>query len=147
MYVEKIKGMIDIIQEERKKFLTTVPHTQENNELPLIGTKYEPGQTGFRPKKGYLLVEAIDVPKKQTVVIVNNNNQLSISDFLGVHPLIGVVFEVGEQPSEFYKPGDVICLSQSISRPGGIISVVVNGTVAQLIHEGDILGIDENYKK
>lgn len=145
MYLEKVQGMVEIIQEKRRKLVASLPNTEENRELPQVGKVYEPGKSGIRVKKGYLLLDVINVPKRKFAIQVKDS-QTSVSDFLGVHPLVGVVYEVHEK-EEFFKPGDVVLLSQSVSRPGGIQSVVTNGCVGQLIHEGDILCIDTNLSK
>ena len=145
MYLEKVQGMVDIIQDKRRKLVATLPNTEENRELPQVGKVYEPGKTGIRVKKGYLLLDVINVPKRKFAIQIKDN-QTSVSDFLGVHPLVGVVYEVYEK-EEFFKVGDVVLLSQSVSRPGGIQSVVTNGCVAQLVYEGDVLCVDNNLTK
>ena len=94
MYKDKVIGMIEIIQERVKKSLQGKPFTKENRELPTIGTKYEPGQTGFKLKKGYLLCDVVEVEKRDFAIKVGNNDT-SISDFYGVHPLVGIIYAVG----------------------------------------------------
>ena len=107
MYLEKVQGMVDIIQDKRRKLVATLPNTEENRELPQVGKVYEPGETGIRVKKGYLLLDVINVPKRKFAIQIKDN-QTSVSDFLGVHPLVGVVYEVYEK-EEFFKVWRIAC--------------------------------------
>jgi len=106
-------------------------------KLEPVGKKYEPGETGFVPKKGMLFLNGIlIIPRERAIKL--KDTQLTTSDFYGLHPHMGLVME---SSCENYKPGDVVLLSQEVRAQ----DIVINGTVGAIVYESDILGIDKNF--
>jgi hypothetical protein len=128
MRFEEVKTKIAQIQYEHKDVV----------KLKNIADVYEPGQTGFVPKSGMLLVQVINVPVREKKIILNENQRTS-ADFMGVQPFIGLIMESG---SSLFEVGKVICLSQEVTRRA--YDVIINGCVGTAIYESDVLGTDTN---
>lgn len=126
MRLEEVKKKVNEMQEKHKSMTKLSP----------IGDVFEPGTTGFKPKKGMILVNAIEVKHRDRVFQVADT-QLTSDDFHGIHPRIGLVME---SSSDEFKPGDVILLGNQIRAS----DIVIDGTVGALVYESDILGVDKN---
>lgn len=129
MYLDVVLGKIDLIQ---------LKHENERNLKP-IGQVFEPGTTGFKPKKGMILVHPIEVPRRKNVILTTEKTKASIADYKGIYPFIGLVIESN---SELCAPKDVIAVDmQTFTRAKDI---VIDGTLGLLIYESDVLGVETN---
>jgi hypothetical protein len=127
MRLEQVEQKVKDMQELHKNLTKLEP----------VGKKYEPGETGFIPKKGMLLLNGILIMPRERAIKLEET-QLTTSDFHGLHPYIGLVME---SSSDQFKIGEVVLLSQGVRTQ----DVVINGTVGAIVYESDILGIDVNF--
>ena len=89
-----------------------------NKEMKQVLEVFEPGQSGFMPRKGYILLNIVSVNVRQIqfegqklilgdeATSTNKSKQISASDYMGINPHVFVVAEVG--PDSSYKPGDLV---------------------------------------
>jgi len=124
------------LEEVKKKVEDMQKKHMSMTKLSPIGEVFEPGTTGFKPKKGMVLVNALEIKHRERVFQVEST-QLTTDDFHGVHPRLGLVME---SACDDFKPGDVILLGNQIRAN----DIVIDGTVGALVYESDILGIDKN---
>ena len=134
MIKEKLLEKIDAIQKEYKNV----------NKYKSLIEVCEPGHTGFVCRKvgtsGYILLCPVVLKPRVKKVITIDDKQLSLEDFMGVHPYIAVVME---SSSEQYTPGDVVILdAQNMKHTAQ--DVVVKSAMAVYVPESCILGIDKN---
>ena len=144
MYVDKVLGRIELIQEATRKDLDLrLSDWKASTGLPKPKLKpihevMEPGTTGFKPKKGSVLLSAVEVPFQQSSVLQVKTKDVGLEEFNGVYPMIGIVFETN---SEQYKAGDVVlCEMAAFNTP----TIAVNGCTGIVLHESLIIGVDSN---
>lgn len=128
----------------REKVLKKIEEIQEVNSsvssYKLLPEVVDPGKTGFVCRKGYVLLSLLELEPRKKVIVTTSKDQLSLEDFMGVHPYLGIVME---SSSETYKAGDIAVIDpSSISHTAQ--DIIVMSARATIVPESTLLGIDKN---
>lgn len=130
MFREKLLKKIEEIQEENKSV----------SKYKSLAEVAEPGKTGFTCRKGYVLACALTLVPRKKKVITMDNKQMSLEDFMGVHPYLCIIME---SSSETYKAGDIAIVDiKSIEHTAQ--DLVIKSALATIIPESSLLGTDKN---
>lgn len=126
MFKEEVIKRLEAIQKSNANF----------PKLKSIAEKYDPGKTGFTCKKGYLLIEPLELQPRKMKVITSDKSQLSLDDFMGVHPYMAIVME---SSSEGYSAGDLVYMDvKSVGHTAQ--DIVVNQAIGTILPESSVLG-------
>ena len=135
MFLKDYQEKIEKIQSENKKV-----NTSSQFKYPSLLEVCEPGKTGFKCRKDSLLICAVDVPQRKSMIKVGNETVLPLETFLGVYPFLGVVMETGTTE---YEVGDVVYVNPSIA--GHAPNLVIKCATAVHLFSSDCYGTNKEF--